>query len=284
MNFSLEVSQADLLNEAPLAVLKEEYKKLYDYNKELIDSIYYAASVQQGLLPHERHFKRCFENFFILYKPQQIIGGDLYWVGRKNNRVYFAIADCTGHGVSGALLSVLAVSFLNYLILGKATNDLGSVLAELDKKWLETFNYSADYLFDNDWMEISLASFDLNTRLLRFSGAKSKINIIHNNRLITLKGDNYPIGGWQIERNRKFTQQEMFLEPDTQLFLNTDGFQDQIGGPKNKRITSSRLNNFLLSMANDDCQLQKFKLETLFEQWKGNHTQTDDMCIMGIKL
>lgn len=284
MNFSIEVSESILLDEAPLDILKEEYKKLYRYNKELIDSIYYAATVQQGLLPHERHFKRCFDDFFILYKPQQIIGGDLYWVNKKNNRVYFAVADCTGHGVSGALLSVLAVSFLNYIILGKENKDLGSVLNEMDRKWLETFNYSGDYLFDNDWMEISLASFDYTTRVLNFAGAKGKIQIIHDKQLTVLKGNKYPIGGWQIEKNRIFQQQEIKIQPNTQIYLSSDGFQDQLGGPNEKRFRSNRLNELLIQLVDSNSQTQKLILNKEFETWKGNHQQTDDVCLMGIKL
>ena len=111
--------------------LHTEYSKLYQTNKELTDNIYYAAFVQQGILPQERHLKRVFNEYFVIYKPQNIIGGDLYWVCQKGDWQIFAVADCTGHGVSGALLSVLAVSFLNYLVLGKRIYFIGKSVGRI---------------------------------------------------------------------------------------------------------------------------------------------------------
>jgi len=132
--------------------LQQEYNKLYQTNKELVDSMYYARSVQQGVLPHERHFKRLFNDYFVTYKPQGIVGGDLYWVGQKGHLKYFAVGDCTGHGISGAMLSVLALSFLNYIVLGKDFEFVGEILLELDKKWIETFHQGSEFGFNNDWL------------------------------------------------------------------------------------------------------------------------------------
>lgn len=284
MYLSTEEPELTLLQETSHDVLKAEYKKLFNSNKELLESIYYAASIQQGLLPHERHFKRNFQDFFVLYKPQHIIGGDLYWVGQKNNIAYFATADCTGHGVSGALLSVLAVSFLNYILLGKEVHDLGTALSELDKKWLETFNSNLDYVFDNDWMEIALTSFDFKTRELKFAGAKSKLYLVHNNEMIVLEGDSYPIGGWQIEKNRLFKERKLTIPTNTMVYSSSDGFQDQFGEVSGKRFTSKQLQILLLNIAPLTMSKQKQILEDAFHSWKGNQAQTDDVCLMGIKL
>ena len=141
--------------------LHAEYHKLYADNKGLIQSMHYAAYVQQGILPQERHFERLFTDYFVMYKPQSIIGGDLYWIGQKGKLKIFAVGDCTGHGMSGALLSVLALSFLNYLVLGKDFVNIGEVLDSLDKKWIETFQQGIELGYNNDWMEIGIGAFNL---------------------------------------------------------------------------------------------------------------------------
>ncbi|MGL4597048.1 MAG: PP2C family protein-serine/threonine phosphatase, partial [Bacteroidia bacterium] len=161
--------------------LRKEYDSLVKTNKDLLDSIYYAESVQRGILPHERHFRRLFNDYFVIYKPQGIIGGDLYWIGGKGTKRFFAVGDCTGHGVSGAILSVMAVSFLNYIVLGKDFSDVGDVLDELDKKWIETFHQGTEFGFNNDWLEIGICSFDTETRELQFAGAYDNLYVFQNN-------------------------------------------------------------------------------------------------------
>lgn len=273
-----------VLEDISFQTLKEEYSRLYLSNKETLDGIYYAATVQQGLLPQERHFKRNLDNYFVLYRPQQIIGGDLYWLGSKNDMVYFATADCTGHGVSGAMLSVLAISFLNYILLGKEHEHLGEILSELDKKWIETFDFSLEYVFDNDWMEISLVAFNSKTRELKFSSANSNAFIITESDCLELKGAPYPIGGWQLEKNRVFKEQTLILPENTMVYLGSDGFKDQFGGDQNKRFTKKRLRSLLTEVSALPIPTQKNLLETAFEKWKGTQSQTDDLCIMGIRL
>lgn len=264
--------------------LKDEYSKLYLSNKETLDGIYYAASVQQGLLPQERHFKRNLDDYFVLYRPQQIIGGDLYWLGSKNEMIYFATADCTGHGVSGAMLSVLAISFLNHILLGKEYDHLGEMLHELDKKWIETFNHSSEYAFDNDWMEISLLSFNKATRELKFSAANNNAFIVTESGFEELKGAPYPIGGWQLEPNRNYHEKVLKLPENAMVYIGSDGFKDQFGGDKNKRFTKKRLSSLLSDIAHLPLLTQKSVLEDVFEKWKGGHSQTDDLCVMGIRL
>jgi serine phosphatase RsbU (regulator of sigma subunit) len=273
-----------VLEDISFQTLKEEYSRLYLSNKETLDGIYYAATVQQGLLPQERHFKRNLDNYFVLYRPQQIIGGDLYWIGSKNDVVYFATADCTGHGVSGAMLSVLAISFLNYILLGKEHEHLGEILSELDKKWIETFDFSLEYVFDNDWMEISLVAFNSKTRELKFSSANSNAFVINGEDCQELKGAPYPIGGWQLEKNRVFNEQTLILQENTMVYLGSDGFKDQFGGDQNKRFTKKRLKSLLTEVSALPIPIQKKRLETAFENWKGAQSQTDDLCIMGICL
>jgi serine phosphatase RsbU (regulator of sigma subunit) len=285
MNFLLNEQSEKIDRETSHETLKEEYRKLYNNNLELLEGIYYAASVQQGLLPQDRHFRRNFSDYFVYYRPLRIIGGDLYWVGQKDNKVYFAVADCTGHGVSGAMLSVLAVSFLNYVLLGKEHEHLGEALNEIDRKWIETFNFShSDYLFDNDWMELSLVSFDYHTRILKFSGANNSICIARKNEFISLKGNAYPIGGWQIEKDRRYTEQSIFLPDQVMVYLSSDGYKDQFGGPNEKRFGRKQLHRLLREISQSPSPEQKTVLDQTLNRWMRKSPQTDDICVMGIRL
>lgn len=266
------------------SILQNEYKKLYKSNKELLDSIYYAESVQQGILPHERHFKRLFENYFVLYKPQGIIGGDLYWVGQKGKLKYFAVGDCTGHGISGAILSVMAISFLNYIVLGKEFNEIGEVLQELDKKWIETFHQGIELGYNNDWLEIGICAFHEDTRELQFSGAFNKLTYVYENEIKELIGNKYPIGGWQLEIKREYKTHTLIIKEGMSIYLYSDGFKDQFGYLTNKRFSKKRFNELLLKSNELPMQEQKLVIENEFNCWKGIEEQTDDMCILGLKF
>lgn len=264
--------------------LQSAYEKLYKSNKELLDSIYYAESVQKGILPHDRHFKQLFENYFIIYKPLGIIGGDLYWLGQKGKIKYFAVGDCTGHGVSGAILSVMALSFLNYVVLGKEFNNVGEVLNELDKKWIETFHQGVELGFNNDWLEIGICSFNVETRELQFAGAYSKLTYVCENKIKEIAGNKYPIGGWQLEEKREYETHSIILKDKTSLYLYSDGYQDQFGYLNDKRYSSKRFKNLLLETGSFSMEEQKQTLENEFEYWKGIEQQTDDVCLLGIQL
>ena len=264
--------------------LHAEYKKLYKNNKDILDSMHYAAFVQQGILPQERHFKRLFSDYFIMYKPQSIIGGDLYWVGQKNNLKIFAVGDCTGHGISGAMLSVLALSFLNYIVLGKDFDLIGEVLDEMDKKWLETFQQGIDLGYNNDWMEIGIAAYNTETRELQYAGAFSKLTYVVQDELFELIGNKYPIGGWQLETDRTYKTHQITLPKNATLYLSSDGFKDQFGYDSGKRYGSKRLKALLKQIYNLHVSEQIKLVEKEFNGWKSIEEQTDDVCLMGIKL
>lgn len=264
--------------------LHTEYQKLYQNNKDILDSMHYAAFVQQGILPQERHFKRLFSDYFIMYKPQSIIGGDLYWIGQKGNLKIFAVGDCTGHGISGAMLSVLALSFLNYIVLGKDFNLIGEVLDEMDKKWIETFQQGIELGYNNDWMEIGIGAYNPETRELQYAGAFSKLSYIVQDELIELVGNKYPIGGWQLEKERTYKTHQLVLPQNTTLYLSSDGFKDQFGYESGKRYGSKRLKNLLKKASKFHVSEQMKLIEREFTAWKSMEEQTDDVCLMGIKL
>lgn len=274
------------INENPSHEISKAYQVLEKKNKDLIDGLYYASFVQQGMMPQERHFKKNENDYFVFYNPLQIIGGDFFWLGKKDGWSYYAVGDCTGHGVGGAMLSTLAIGFLNYLVYSKDYSELGDILNEVDKKWIETFKrHEDDVNLNNDWLEISLIAFNPETRDFQFAGANSTILITGNNiEPIKLSGDNFPIGGWQIESNRKFTTKYCKFEDSIKVYLYSDGCYDQFGGPLNKKIGSRHFKNYLASISRLTMSKQYACIEDYFREWKGANEQTDDVCVLGIEF
>ncbi len=274
------------IHENPSHDISKAYQVLEKKNKDLIDGLYYASFVQQGMMPQERHFKKNGHPYFVFYNPLQIIGGDFFWLGKKDGWSYYAVGDCTGHGVGGAMLSTLAIGFLNYLVYSKEYSELGEILNEVDKKWIETFKRHEDDIdLNNDWMEISLIAFNPESRDFQFAGANSSIFITGNDfEPIHLHGDSFPIGGWQIEKNRKYTTKYCKFKNPINVYLYSDGFQDQFGGNNNKKMGSRHFRSYLSSIAHLPMKQQFLDVERQFQLWKGINEQTDDVCLLGIEF
>jgi len=236
------------------------------------------------MLPKERHFKRLLLDYFVLYQPQSYVSGDFYWLGEVNDLVLFAVGDCTGHGVPGALLTMLGQSFLNHLILGKKLVDTSEILKEFDKKFIETFEGDIKNHFQNDWIDISLCCYDKKKKQLEFAGARRKILLVSKQKNTLFKGANYPLGGWQIEDVRPFDSQKINVATGDILFLGSDGFQDQFGGGDSKKFGSKKLHNLLIEIAELPCKKQLMILENQLKRWIENETQVDDICLMGVRF
>jgi serine phosphatase RsbU (regulator of sigma subunit) len=247
-------------------------------------SLIYAQTIQHGLLPKTRHFEKFFKDYFVVYKPQDKIGGDFYWLTSKNDTIFFALADCTGHGVSGAMLSVLGISLLNYVIQ-KNFKNIGDYLTELDKKWIETFNNElSDSQYNNDWLEITLISFNTKTREFQYACGGGEFIIDQNNSINTYKGNSFPIGGWQIEKNRTFDTYTLKLEEKAKLYFFSDGFKHQFDADNQKKFSRKRLLNILKYSSNFPMEEQQELLEFALEDWKGETKQTDDVSLIGVQF
>lgn len=250
-----------------------------------IESLKYAEIIQQGLLPKKRHFNRLVDDYFVLYQPLNILSGDFYWIGKRDHLTYIAVGDCTGHGVPGALLSVLASSILEYSIMNKGISKTNKILKEVDKKFIESFSGVKEEFFNNDWVDISLVCIDRKDNKLYFSSANRKMCIMGiDNSIHILEGSSYPIGGWQVEQDRKFESRSFTFQKGDAIYIGSDGFQDQIGGPKNKKYSSKRLHLFLREISEMDMNKQLIKLENEIKDWRGTNDQIDDICIVGIRL
>jgi len=252
--------------------------------KEHKDELMYAGILQQGLLPRDRHFERIFEDNFLIYKPKNYVSGDFYWIGEKNGIRYFASADCTGHGVPAAMLSVLGYSLLNYALYNADLESPSEILRKVDCKFIESFDFDGKANTTNDWIDMSLCAFDASAMTLTFSGANRKALIISEKTSHVLPGNRYPIGGWQLEEYRNFTEHTVHVQPGDWVYLGSDGYQDQFGGLMGKKFGSNRLHALLKSISKLEGADQKnFLLEHL-DSWVNGGEQTDDICLMGIKI
>lgn len=249
-----------------------------------IESLKYARIIQQGLLPKPRHFQRLFSDHFVLYKPLHYVSGDFYWVAQKGNLIYIAVGDCTGHGVPGAMLSVLASNIIEYSILNKGILKTNRILDEVDKKFVESFSGAEEDVYNNDWFDVGLVCINTKTRQIYYSAANRKVLHCSQSGAVLYKGDKFPIGGWQYREKREFSTVIFDYEEGDYLYLGSDGFQDQAGGGSRKKYSSKRLHELLEQVHHLPGQVQAEILETEFANWKGTNDQVDDVCLVGIRL
>ncbi len=252
---------------------------------DLTDGLRYAEIIQRALLPKERHFKRIFKDSFVFYKPQNHVSGDFYWIAQKENLKYIAVGDCTGHGISAALLSVLANNILEYVVMNKGIKKTNRILMELDNKFIESFSHVNEDDFNNDWVDISLCCIDEANKRIYFSSANRKLLFVpQDGESVLVKGSSYPIGGWQIEKERSFKSSSITYSEGDMIYLGSDGMQDQIGGPLSKKYKSAQLHAFLESIHHLNLSEQLKLLGLEFINWKKDQSQQDDVCIAGIRL
>lgn len=251
-------------------------------NKEILDSITYAKRIQSAILPPERLVKSYLDNSFILYIPKDIVAGDFYWMEHIGDRILFAAADCTGHGVPGAMVSVMCHNALNRCVKEFGLTEPAAILDKTRAILLDEFSKSEDNM--NDGMDISLCSFDRNTRKLEWAGANNPLWIISQdkNSIREIKPDKQPIGRHHKATN--FTPHSMELQKGDTLYIFTDGLQDQFGGSKGKKFKPTRLRELLLSITHLPMQTQRQKIKDAFTDWKGEHEQVDDICIVAVQV
>lgn len=259
--------------------------------KEIVDSINYAKYIQNALLPSNEVVKKLNLNCFILYKPKDIVSGDFYWIHQtKNNannqEIYLAAVDCTGHGVPGALVSVLGNNGLNRCVKEFNIHNTGKILDKLSELVEETFDKSENEL--KDGMDISLCSItrveSSNEISLQWSGANNPLWILkkETSEIIEIKANKQPIG--KFLDKKEFTTHDFKLNQGDRIYLFTDGYADQFGGEKGKKFKYKQFEELLIQTKNDSLHHQKRILEQTFINWKGNLEQVDDVCIIGIEL
>ncbi len=270
-------------------LIEKTNQLLQTKNSEIIDSITYAKRIQEAILPTDQTIKNNFSKSFVYYLPKDIVAGDFYWiediVENQQKSTLFAVADCTGHGVPGAMVSVICANALN-----KAVNELGiyqpsEILEEITKIVVKTFEKSDSEL--KDGMDISLVkitSLKNGNILLDYAGANNPLWVIKadDKELKETKATKRPIGKYAIDT--PFVNSSFELSPGDMVYLFTDGYADQFGGEKNKKFKYKTLKNLLINISDKSVEEQKVILDQTFQQWKGGIEQVDDVCISGIRV
>jgi serine phosphatase RsbU (regulator of sigma subunit) len=262
------------------------YQKIEAQHERIIASINYAQRIQQAILPATEDISIVFPRHFVLLKPKNIVSGDFYYFQEKNDLSFLAVADCTGHGVPGALMTMLGHEILNEIIQTKGITSPDLILNELHLQVRKSLKQKERQ--NNDGMDISIVVIDRANQELRFAGAKNSLVYLQGNQFFVLKGDREPIGGKQLEMQRIFTKQIVPIHPESPmtLYLFSDGIIDQFGGGEKKKFGSQRLRELLLKLAEMPMPEQKKWLDETIEQWRGesNEKQTDDILVLGVRL
>lgn len=250
-------------------------------NKELTDSLYYAERIQKALGKDPLQLNNYFTDSFIIYRPKDIVSGDFYWFHRREYKVFLVAADCTGHGVPGALMSVIGNNLLREAIVNQNLTDPGRILQTIDKLLGQLFNLETSATADG--MDLALTVFDFERNEISFAGAFRPLVRVRNQALTEIKGSRFPIGLFDVGFKNFVTQRFDFEEGD-QFYIFSDGYNDQFGGPNNKKLTRKRLYHSLTEIDELPMSAQKKYLEEKFQHWKGNGDQTDDVLLIGIKI
>ena len=253
-------------------------EQIEEAHKEITDSINYAKRIQSAILPPMKKVKELLRDSFIIYLPKNIVAGDFYWLEEHEGWTLFAAADCTGHGVPGAMVSVICDSALHRSVREHNLSDPGKILDKTRDIITEEFERSEEEV--KDGMDISLCALKGNQ--LKWAGANNPLWIVRNNELVEYRPDKQPIGKYSA--SKPFTTHTVDLKKGDTIYVFTDGYQDQFGGEKGKKYKASNLKELLLSMQNSSIDVQRKLIEDEFSKWKGNLEQLDDVCIIGLRI
>jgi serine phosphatase RsbU (regulator of sigma subunit)/ligand-binding sensor domain-containing protein len=252
-------------------------------NKDITDSINYASRIQQAILPIMDEIKKVLPESFVFYRPRDIVSGDFYWFVKKGKDVYIAAADCTGHGVPGAFMSMIGHTLLNEILNQKNITSTGEILTELHKQI--RISLKQDLQESRDGMDIALCKLNIETYKLEYSGAMRPLYVISDGELKEVKADKFPIGGFQEEEEvRVFNTNEIQLKKGDLFYVFSDGYADQFGGPEGKKFMVKRLKELLIKISPYDMDYQYNEVVNNFLEWLGTGEQIDDILVIGVRV
>jgi serine phosphatase RsbU (regulator of sigma subunit) len=263
--------------------LKEAYDIIEEKNKDITASISYASRIQRAMLPKTREIRCLGSRCFILYLPKDIVSGDFYWFKKVDHKLIFLAGDCTGHGVPGALMSMLGISFLEEIVKNRKITESGQILNELRKEVKRALHQKGKREEAKDGMDICLCVVDYSKNIIQYSGAYNNLYLFRNNELIEFQADRMPIGIHDLS-DKDFMSHDIPAMPGDIIYMYSDGYADQFGGPDSKKYKYNTLKAFLLKIHKLPLQEQKQRLEKEFKDWKGSFPQIDDVMIVGLKI
>ncbi|MGL1886348.1 MAG: response regulator [Reichenbachiella sp.] len=262
-------------------------KELAEVNKRLMDSIRYALTIQNAMLMSPENIKEAFTDFFLVFKPLDVVSGDFYWLAETededgNALTCIANVDCTGHGVAGALMSMIGESLLNQIVHEHEITDAAEILENLNIGVQEILNQSENQ--NHNGMDASILVLDREKSIAYFAGAKQNLLYSENGKIVNIKGERMSIGGF-TETDRAYVRHLIqFVDGETCFFMFSDGYPDQFGGPNNKKFGSNKLLDVIENTLDKSMSEQKEILERTLKDWMGEEKQTDDIMVMGIKV
>lgn len=251
-------------------------------NKEITDNVNYAKRIQAAILPEMETIYKSLPQSFVLYLPKDIVSGDFYSFFHSEDNAIIIAADCTGHGVTGAFLSVVGNSLFTQIINERKISDPGKILDCLHEEVINTLNQRNSE--STDGMDVAICSLDLKKNLLSYAGANRPLWIIRNNEMMIYIPNKFPIGGLQISHEENFTSHQIPLLKNDTFYIFSDGYADQFGGESGKKLMTKKFKETLLSIQHLNMDEQKVYLSDFIESWKGNLEQVDDVLVIGIRI
>jgi len=266
-------------------IINNQNEELKQYNLQLTKSLQYARHIQEKLLPKDRILQKYLDDYFIVYIPKHIVSGDFYWLTEQSGLVFLAVIDYTGHGMPGALMSMIGNTLLNEIIIKNKVHDPAQILHELNIEIIKTLNKGKEISeIDNEGMDISLCVIDKAKKKIKVSCANQDFFYIQNNKRHKIEGQIISIGRRFPENgNINFITHTIDISQPTFVYLFTDGYQDQFGGPENKKYQVNNLENLLFELHDLTLNEQKQLLQEQFMKWKMEAEQTDDILVIGFK-
>ncbi|HNS11038.1 MAG TPA: SpoIIE family protein phosphatase [Bacteroidia bacterium] len=262
--------------------VKERTSELAQKNRDILDNLQYAQRIQSAILPETSLVYQVLTDAFILYRPKDIVSGDFYTFSQKDGKVIITAGDCTGHGVTGAFLSMIGISLLNQLVNESGITNPAQILNHLNNGIISALKQRSDEV--SDGMDIAICSFDLQKNILEYSGANRPLYLLRNGEIKEIKPDKLAIGGFRLKTEAEFTSHHLELIAGDQIYIFSDGFADQFGGEKGKKLLSKRLREKLVSLGNIPMKEQEKLLNQYFDDWKGHFEQVDDVLLIGIRV
>jgi len=264
--------------------IEKQKEEIEEQKKHIMDSIYYARRIQNAILPSFHVIDNHFKEYFILYLPKDIVSGDFYWMHGVDGLSMIAAVDCTGHGVPGAFMSIVGFNQMNYAVSVKKARSAASIMDELNAGVINTLNENVSDSSIKDGMDMALCIFDFDKMNLEFAGANNPILLIRNNEVTMYKGDRFPIGVYEGNVPKPFTNNEIGIITGDCVYLFSDGYPDQFGGPDNKKFMLRRFQELLRDIHSMPMTRQKEILAQRLTEWRGNNEQVDDILVIGIRV
>jgi serine phosphatase RsbU (regulator of sigma subunit) len=263
--------------------LRKAYDVIEEKNRDITSCINYASRIQNAMLPRQQEVRGLSGRSFILYIPKDIVSGDFFWFTSLDGKIIIAAGDCTGHGVPGALMSMLGISFLEEIVNSRKIINPGNILDELRAKVRKALHQRGQGEEAKDGMDLSLCVLDKKTRIILYSGAYNNLYHISDHHLTEYNADRMPIGIHDTS-DKNFSFNQIQAKCGDLIYMFSDGYADQFGGRDQKKFKYTAFRNLLLEIHDQPLSTQKRRLESEFYKWKGNNPQTDDVTVIGIRI